>query len=488
MQWHRGSIPPGRTKELQITIHHMLDQSFSAHNFDTIYSLENRKGSVDIKMMPAEYQDLVDKIKECRAKIKELKQKEDEISIAELATKQTCLKQLQQDKTQCLLDYLTQLSIDVNKPSFRFNLSKFLMSGKELFTIDTTTHAAMFAVKQLQYNIRQIFKVKQADRHFILTNIKTFLNSKIPVYVIRTDINSFFESIPQDRLLKMVLEDSLLNHKSKAFVKGIIKEYESIKDATLVPTGKGVPRGVGISSYLSELYMRNLDRTISNRSEVLYFARYVDDIFIILNSLPIDCSSLNDYYNHLLYDFKKEGLDLKPKDDPKCQLLDIYKKSDVAEITFDYLGYKFKLARKINIVSCRFALKDDKYDEIKTRIGNAFKHFEHLSVKNVRQAYQDLIDSLNYIADNIRLRGSKTGVKVGLYYSHDLLDDFGALDQLTAELRGFAINPYNKLQGNAALVGRLQAKVNRIDFKQRWIDRKLRHYPLTRIQEMEGWL
>ena len=27
----------------------MLDQSFSAHNFETIYNLENRRGTIDIQ-------------------------------------------------------------------------------------------------------------------------------------------------------------------------------------------------------------------------------------------------------------------------------------------------------------------------------------------------------------------------------------------------------------------------------------------------------
>ena len=30
----------------------MLDQSFSAHNFDIIYGIESRKGNIDIHSMP----------------------------------------------------------------------------------------------------------------------------------------------------------------------------------------------------------------------------------------------------------------------------------------------------------------------------------------------------------------------------------------------------------------------------------------------------
>ena len=56
----------------------MLDQSFSAHNFDIIYGIESRKGNIDIHSMPTKYLDIVKKTKDIKSIIKELKNKEDE--------------------------------------------------------------------------------------------------------------------------------------------------------------------------------------------------------------------------------------------------------------------------------------------------------------------------------------------------------------------------------------------------------------------------
>ena len=39
----------------------MLDQSFSAHNFETIYCLESRKGNIDIQTMPEKYHNVLDR-------------------------------------------------------------------------------------------------------------------------------------------------------------------------------------------------------------------------------------------------------------------------------------------------------------------------------------------------------------------------------------------------------------------------------------------
>lgn len=160
------------------------------------------------------------------------------------------------------------------------------------FKINSKNHAQLFAMKQLQTNLQKTFKVKQANRHLIMTNIKLLLKTKRPYYIIRTDVSSFFESIPQDQLRHTIMDNTLLSYKSKVFVNAILKEYE-IEKAKLkdderdgMKDGCGVPRGIGISSLLSEIYMRDLDGSIKKRPEVIFYVRYVDDIFMLLAELP----------------------------------------------------------------------------------------------------------------------------------------------------------------------------------------------------------
>ena len=49
----------------------------------------------------------------------------------------------------------------------------------------------------------------------------------------------------------------------------------------IISTFPGVPRGIGISAYLSELFMRNVDNQIQELDDLIYYARYVDDIIAI---------------------------------------------------------------------------------------------------------------------------------------------------------------------------------------------------------------
>lgn len=53
----------------------MLDQTFSAHNLEVIFDLENRKGNIDINWMPDEYRAAAAEMKELRRQITDLKSK-----------------------------------------------------------------------------------------------------------------------------------------------------------------------------------------------------------------------------------------------------------------------------------------------------------------------------------------------------------------------------------------------------------------------------
>ena len=434
----------------------MLDQSFSARNFEIIYGIESRKGTIDLESMPPYYQDAVKSIKEARRSECELRARmkstsscpeEKERTRLELAEIKESLSELKRTKSRLLQKYLEELSQEVNA------------------------------------------------RH-ILANVKIFLNSKIPVYIIRTDIDSFFESIPQDKLKDLVLQESLLSPKSRSFVKGVLNEYERIKskDASLasLPKGCGVPRGVGISSYLSEIYLRGLDRELSSRREVLYYARYVDDIFIILSGLD-SYRTLGDYYKGITDSCdRKFRLKLKqPATSSKCQLIDLFSKDNVSEEVFDYLGYQLRVQRQSKYgVTCSFWMAQGKIDRFKDRIKNAIGHFESLSKSNARQAYRDLLDSMDYLTGNISLSGVKSGVKVGLYYSNDLLSEDGvnSLAGLTKFLHSRKVTPYNRLVGGWILKARIERMFRQIDFVKCWEEKRFNNLSSKRIRQIESWL
>lgn len=465
----------------------MLDQSFSAKNFEIIYNLESRKGNIDIQNMPDDYIQAVKGVKEIKALLSQ-NQRDKKASPEIVQQYKEQLKEAIARKQLILEEYMTRVAEEVNGRSFRFHLKSKVIDKHEVFMLDHPTHAHQFAIKQLQLNIQKTFKVKQAARHNILVNIKTFITGKMPLYIIRTDISSFYESIPHDKLLPMVTDNTLLSNKSKAFIKGIIRTYEDIKNTMLAQSGHGVPRGVGISACLSEVYMRDIDHKIMRQPEVIFYARYVDDIFIILSALP-STLTIESYFNELSNIFDSYGLKLKQKNDGsgKCQLISL-NKDNVSPVSFDYLGYNLSISRNGNINSVKFSMTEKKKDKILSRVDNAISHFEKVSQYDVHQAYHDLRDSVRYIFGNLSLFKSKRGVKIGLFFSNDLLDNLEQLEEITKELNSKTVQPFIKLKDYLVLKQKAEKILHGIKAEDRWIDKPMYKFSAQRIEEIQSWL
>ncbi len=474
----------------------ILDQSFSAQNFEVIFNMLNRKGKVDITRMSTDYQQAVADMKNTYAQIRDQKRvkrsdwtNDDKSRFDSL---NTGLKDLNKRKIDALRANLQAIADTVNSRVFRFVMNKHQYDGHEEFTIEKTSLAVDYAICQLQYNIKQTFQLETAGRHTIMLSLKRLLNTKSPLYIIRTDVSGFFESISQDMLYKKLNDNSLLSYKSKAFIKAIMQEFEEIKDINIISKDLGIPRGVGISSMLSEIFMKDIDRLIKTRREVIYYVRYVDDIFILLSSIhPFD--SIEDYYADLTMLFSDYGLTLKSITDTKCQLID-YVKVRPSSKNFEYLGYRLELRYSRTGLELKYGLSQRKKDKIKERIDNAFTHYENLSKISIKQARRDLLDSLKLITGNIRLHNSKSGIKTGLYYNNNLIDEIGLvdLDILTRYLHGKILNVYAdafvSINNMDDFSRKLQDRINNIDLRQCWLQRCMYDLPVTRVSDIMIWL
>lgn len=462
-------------------------------------------GRIPVETMGEDFKAVIAMIKETNSELQKLKslkksKKTDDIKkkIDELKQEQ---KDLKADKQKALFEEMQDLSSKVNSSAFRFKLEKVCIGGKMGFKIDSKDHAQLFAMKQLQVNLQKTFKVKQANRHLIMTNIKLLLKTRRPFYIIRTDVSSFFETIPQEQLKHIVMDNTLLSHKSKVFVNAILKEYEAEKvmltdeECEGMKEGCGVPRGIGISSLLSEIYMRDLDSSIKKSPEVIFYVRYVDDIFMLLAELP-EGKDIEEYYSDLVEKFKEKGLRLKSTDDIKCSLFNCFKHKDK---TFEvsYLGYKLTITTKISksilkSAEVTYSMSDNKKERITMRIDNAFKHFDATNKYDIHQARKDLVDSLKLITGNVRLHKSKSGIKTGLYYNSDLLDDTKDLENLNTYLYSKTVslhpNLFHTEDEKKAYLTALYSRIRKFNFVTAWETRKMHDLKDKRLKEIMKWL
>lgn len=384
----------------------MLDQSFSVENFRRILDLENRKGVyLEGKYFP-KVKEITKQIKSIRIRIGTLTQ--DRVkNKAELQILNKEINDLKEKKEKQLCFDFQEISKRIVEKNFRIKLAKKDIPGTKTLYIAEDLPSQYFAMKQIQSNVQRLFGVKQNNRFAIVNQLKILLNDTFPKYVLRTDVNEFYESIPHDALLRKINGNNLLSPFSRKLLRQILSEYKELSGQD-----KGLPRGIGVSPHLSELFMEELDKEIMALKGVTYYARYVDDIVLIftptMNTQPAN-------YLDVVREIVESKFKLKLNTDiEKTKTFDLRNSTHVCEM--NYLGYKFIFGDPQ--VKLKTRLTQKKIEKYKNRINLSIEHYLHLSKINEKEARQILVQRLRFLTGNTRLKNSKRNVLVGIYYSN----------------------------------------------------------------------
>lgn len=464
----------------------MLDQSFSASNFEKIFDIENRKGNIKKTFLPIEYLTLKEEMNVLVSQQKGMrKRKRNDWSKEEISNynlNEDTIKMLRSEMDQVLLNDFDTISREVNSRNFRISLTKDTSHNKPVYLLQEDNKALFYTLKCLQYNVKKSFNISTTSRHIILTQIKALFRDNYPKYIIRADISNFYESIPRKSLLDKIEMNNIISVKSKSFIYAILREYDRVKGNN---NANGIPRGIGVSAYLSEIFMTDIDRKISLNNDVIYYARYVDDIIIVLSN--IGNNDLKSYFNNYIkHQFIDEGLKIH-HNQKKFQLITL--NSLFNTCSFDFLGYNLSFSKQqnTNIFSLSFKMKKEKVIKYKLRIQKCIERFENNYKHNLKRETKLLINSLKIITGNIKLYNSKNSVKTGVYYSNDLLDDLTDLDILTSYLFlkinriNLTEKMFNKNQSKCFKTTLLR-RVQKFDFKHNWDNKTMYNLPLRTIQ------
>lgn len=263
-------------------------------------------------------------------------------------------------------------------------------------------------LRKLNDNIKRLYKEEQANRQLIISQIKVLLEEDYPCWIIKTDIQSFYESIDRDKLIAKFKDDALLSYYSMFLLKELFAN-NTIKEST------GVPRGINISATLSEIYMRKIDRWVKSHKGVFYYARFVDDIIVFSYSLEdalhlihnVD-SRLNEFAAGLMINQSKTQL----YDGIKLDRLRLKNgEKQISGDSLEYLGYKFI---KNNDSSLSVLIAEKKLKKIKTRITQSF--IDH--TKN--NDFKLLEDRIKFITSNYSIKKNEDGcdLKAGIYFNY----------------------------------------------------------------------
>lgn len=180
------------------------------------------------------------------------------------------------------------------------------------------------AIKRFEF-----FKIKVSQNFSTLKN-----NKNIKGFVLKADINKFFDSLSQNILLD-ILQMTIKDKRIIWLIKIILKNHNTKEK------GKGMPLGNLTSQFFANVYLNELDYYVKHNLKAKYYIRYVDD-FVILNKSK---EMLQEHQEKINYFLKtKLNLELHPD---KSRIFSLYQGTDFLGIKiFSY--YKSIKKRNIN--------------------------------------------------------------------------------------------------------------------------------------------
>ena len=122
----------------------------------------------------------------------------------------------------------------------------------------------------------------------------------------KTDIKSYFDNIPNDKLEELVRSLNL----DSVIERLIIDLFSNTIDSSTGECHKGIIQGSPISAYFADLYLSDVDDIMSSKCKVYY--RYCDDIIMFGDNIE----ACKDIFSKLLV---SKGLEINPD---KCERIE----------------------------------------------------------------------------------------------------------------------------------------------------------------------
>lgn len=293
----------------------------------------------------------------------------------------------------------------ISEGSFNFKIHK---TGLIFYTSDLTD---ILILRKLNDSIKRIYKDEQSNRRVIINQVTTLLPDACPFWILRTDISKFYESVDRERIFEKLHNDARLSYFSLWVIKKVFEH-------PLIHVNTGLPRGIGISATLSEIYMRKFDKYIRGCNGVYFYSRFVDDILIFSNSE----SSLKEIRNNM-DDHLEIGLTQN-----KSKTF-IYNGNYIIEKKpLEYLGYKFLIQKlKGDSKSVTISIAEKKIKKIKTRLVLSFVTF-------LKDSDLALLEKrVKFLTGNFSIKSAiENGhdLKAGIYYNYLHINDLSSLREL----------------------------------------------------------
>lgn len=338
-----------------------------------------------------------------------------------------------------------------------------IVAGKPTYQMSDEP-SVRFAARDAARCVRALADTEVPSRNSVVRALKTALGKSYLHAVVKLDISSFFESIPHPELL---LRARALDSITAELLRRLLDEYSEVAGVS-----EGLPRGVGLSSQLAELYLADLDLFLMGQSGVLFYARYVDDVVLVLDS-DESRRALTDTVRRELASLK-----LKLNDAKVSNFITDNRGNYPPGQSVEYLGYSFaRMSGQLvtGLTSKRRARRADRLD----RAFAAWVATLPNPIWPNHGANGLLVDRVRFLAGNTRLVNSKSNVAIGLYFSNSALDpDSQELKDLDLQFRDL------KVKHGAKMTIKMRERLDEISFKLWFEQKKFVRFKPARVQQI----
>lgn len=286
-------------------------------------------------------------------------------------------------------------------------------------------------LRKLHRNIKRIYSVQPADRDTIVKQMKLLLMENVEMRIVRLDIRHFYDNVNRMRILAKLIDDARLSHQSLMLLQNLFS------DPTIAAC-PGLPKGLGVSAVLSELYMKYFDIDFKKIEGVYYYARFVDDIIVFCNSETSKKLS----WKYANIELEKIGLQLNKE---KSYSLDPRRPGT----SFSFLGYNFQFTGN----RLKVSIAPKKLNVIKTRITKAFVRYSK------DHDFGLLKLRIKFLTGNFTLYNPNTlqPIKVGIYFNYKMANEVSALKALDLYYQRLLHCRIGRL-GSAIALSKIQVK------------------------------
>jgi len=256
-------------------------------------------------------------------------------------------------------------------------------------------------------------------------SIAADLNLKMSgdVWVCGTDVKTFYDSIQQDRLSRVLRKRikfwpalRLVEH---ALVTPTVPKNTQRSRHAEYRLGKGVPQGLAISNILAAIYMDDVDKPML-AMPVSYY-RYVDDVLIFGTEDAVQ-KALATFSSRLKY----RGLSLHSISSGKTQIAPLAH-------SFGYLGYTFKWP----VITVRTATVERFLQSIAAKFSD-YVHNKARRLEKFEYLSDERLASIFLLELNERLTGAISGQKrYGWIAYFNQITDLSLLHRLDKTIAGF---------------------------------------------------